>query len=177
MQQSSSDKSQRAYDLGYEYEKAWGDCSQATIRALMEVFGEKDPALFKGMAGFHGGGGCECDGSCGAYCASIFYLGMRKGRQLTDLGRDPQDPKALKGLGRLNQLIKAVHERFIAEYGSVVCSQICRNLYGRSFYFNDPDDGPKFEAKGGHDWGCTGVVGNGARWTVEVLEADEKNGS
>ena len=171
---TSSEKQQRAYDLGHRYEKEWGDCSQAAIRALMEAYGETDGAMFKGMAGFHGGGGCECDASCGAYCASIYYLSMRHGRELGDLGRDTKDPKALAGLNHLNSLVKKVHEKFMAEYGSITCSQICRKLYGRSFYFNYPDDGPKFEAAGGHDWGCTGVAGNAARWTVEVLEEDAK---
>jgi hypothetical protein len=49
-------------------------------------------------------------------------------------------------------------------------SQIHRKLYGRSFYFNDPDDVPKFEELGGHDLGCTGVVVNAAKWTVEVIQ-------
>lgn len=57
MADSFSGKQKKAYDLGHRFEKEWGDCSQATIRSLMEVYGETDGAMFKGMAGFHGGGG------------------------------------------------------------------------------------------------------------------------
>jgi hypothetical protein len=174
MARASEEKSKKAYDLGYKYEGVWGDCSQATMRALMEVYDEVDKNAFKGMAGFHGGGGCECDGSCGAYCASIGFLSMHYGRELDSLGKDPADPKSLVVLNRLNGLIKKVHDKFIADYGSIICSQIHRKLYGRSFYFNDPDDIPKFEKLGGHDWGCTGVVGSAAKWTVEVIGAEEK---
>ena len=63
---TSKQMQQKAYDLGYEYEGKWGDCSQAAIRSLMEVYDEVDKDVFKAMAGFHGGGGCECDASCGA---------------------------------------------------------------------------------------------------------------
>jgi len=173
MTSKSEEMQKKAYDLGYKYEGTWGDCSQAAIRSLMEVYDEVDKNVFKGMAGFHGGGGCECDASCGAYCAGMYFISMRYGRELDALGKDPDDPKALEVLGRLNGLIKKLHEKFIEEYGSIICSQIHRKLYGRTFYFNDPDDVPKFEEMGGHDWGCTSVVGNAAKWTVEILEAEK----
>ena len=88
------DLMKKAYDLGYSYEAKWGDCSQATIRALMEVYENTNKEVFKAMAGFHGGGGCEGDGSCGAYAASIYYLSMLFGRELEQLGKDPDDPEA-----------------------------------------------------------------------------------
>ena len=28
---------------------------------------------------------------------------------------------------------------------------------------------------GGHDWGCTSVCGNGAKWTVEILDEAKKD--
>lgn len=171
---ASEERQKRAYELGYKYEGAWGNCSQATMRALMEVYGEVDKGVFKGMSGFHGGGGAECDGSCGAYCATMYFLSHHYGRELDSLGQDPADPKARRVLIRLNGLVKKVHDKFIAEYGSIICTQIHRKLYGRSFYLSDPEDSRKFNEKGAHDWGCTGVVGNAAKWTVEVLEAEKK---
>lgn len=80
---ASEEMLKRAYELGHEYEASWGDCSQATIRALMEVCGEVDRHALRGMAGFHGGGGC--DGSCGALCAGIYFLSLRHGRELEAL--------------------------------------------------------------------------------------------
>lgn len=164
----------RAYNLGYEYEGKWGNCSQATIRAIMETYGEVDREVFKGMAGFHGGGACEIDGSCGAYASSIYFISLRYGRELDSLGEDPDDPSASKVSQRMDEVIKKIHDRFIEEYGSVICCSIHRKVYGRPYYLVDSDDMRKFEEKGGHDWGCTSVVGKAAQWTVEVLESEEK---
>jgi C_GCAxxG_C_C family probable redox protein len=169
------DLMKKAYELGYSYEAEWGDCSQATIRSLMEMYQNTDKEVFKALSGFHGGGGCEGDGSCGAYAASIYYLSMLFGRELEELGKDPDDPEAGAVLGRLNELVKEVHDNFIEEYGSVICSQIHRKLYGRPFYLNDEDEVKKIMDRGAHDWGCTSVVGNAAKWTVAVIEnADNK---
>lgn len=173
MAKTSEELQKKAYELGYKHEGQWGNCSQAAIRSLMEVYGGVDKQVFRSVAGFHGGGGCECDGSCGAYCASMYFLSSRYGRELDALGKDPDDPKSLKVLDRLNELVKKVHDKFIAEYGSIICGQIHRKLYGRSYYLRDPDEAQKFHERGAHDWGCTGVVGNAAKWTVEALEAEK----
>jgi len=162
---------QKAYDLGYEYEGKWGNCSQASIRALMETYDEVNKDVFRALGGFHGGGACETDGSCGAYVGATYFISMRYGRELDSLGRDPEDPRASKVTRRMNDLIRQMHEKFIQEYGSVICSSIHRKLYGRPYYLRDRDEIKKFNEKGAHDWGCTSVVGNAARWAVEVLES------
>lgn len=165
---------QKAYDLGYKYEGQYGACSQATMRALQEAYQEVNPEVFQAMAGFAAGGGIEGDGMCGAYVASIYFLSSKYGRRLEDLDKDPDDPKAEKILFETFSLVKKVHEKFMEKYGSVICHQINRKLYGRPYYLADPDELEKFDANGAHDWGCTSVCGEGARWTVEVLEEYKK---
>jgi C_GCAxxG_C_C family probable redox protein len=159
----------KAYDLGYKYEGKYGACSQATMRALQEVYDELNPDVFRAMAGFAGGGGIEGDGMCGAYVASIFFISSKYGRRLEDLERDPEDPSAEKILFKTFALVKKVHDKFIEKYGSVICHQIHRKLYGRPYYIADPDELEKFYANGAHDWGCTSVCGGAARWVVEIL--------
>jgi C_GCAxxG_C_C family probable redox protein len=163
----------RAYDLGYKYEGEWGNCSQASYRALMETYDQIDKEAFRGLAGFHGGGGCETDASCGAYVGSTYFISQRYGRDLDDLGTDPDDPKASRKHRKMNEVIKKLHDRFVEEYGSVICENIHRKLYGRAYYLRDKDEIKKFNEAGAHDWGCTSVVGKAAAWTVEILEAEK----
>jgi C_GCAxxG_C_C family probable redox protein len=162
----------KAYDLGYKYEGQYGACAQATMRALQEVYDEMNPDVYRAMAGFAAGGGIEGDGMCGAYVASIYCLSSKYGRRLEDLDVDPDDPGAEKIIIETSAQIKKVHDKFIEKYGSVICHHIHRKLYGRPYYVADPEELEKFYAAGAHDWGCTSVCGDAARWTVEVLEAN-----
>ncbi|MEA2015410.1 MAG: C-GCAxxG-C-C family protein, partial [Actinomycetota bacterium] len=91
-----------------------------------------------------------------------------------DIGKDPDDPRGSKKNRILNPLIKKLHERFMKEYGSIICHQIQRKIYGRPFYIVDKQELEKFEKAGGHNFGCTSVCGNGAKWTVEIFEEAKK---
>ena len=72
-------------------------------------------------------------------------------------------------------MIKELHTKFIKEYGSIICQQIHRKLYGRPYYLSDPQEAKKFDIAGGHDWGCTSVCGNAAKWTVEIFDEAKRS--
>ena len=63
-----------------------------------------------------------------------------------------------------------MRNRFIDEYSGIICHQIHRKLYGRPYYIADPEESKKFDLAGGHEWRCTAVCGNAAKWTVEILD-------
>jgi len=168
-------KAQKAYDLAFKYEHEWMGCAQCTIKALLDVYKIDNNDFFKALSGFAAGGAKEGDGMCGAYLAGVFFLGLEFGRNIYDIGVDPNDPRGSKKNRILNPLIKELHEKFIKEYGSITCHQIHRKLYGRPFYLADRQELEKFDLAGGHDWGCTSVCGNGAKWTVEILDKVKKD--
>ena len=170
MSEESKAKAQKAYALAYDYEKKLGACSQCTIKALQEVYDELDSKAFQALGGFAAGGGCECDGICGAYAAGIYFFGTKTGRSLEDIGSDPEDPAGKRKHRMQFKLVKKLHDRFVEKYGNVNCSSIQKKIYGRSFYLADRNDYKEFEKAGGHDWGCTGVCGDAARWVVEIYE-------
>ncbi len=165
-----SEKSDKAYELGFQIEKTEKGCSQSTFKALMETFGVVNPDAYRAMAGFSAGGGCLGDGSCGAYVGGTYFIGTQTGRRLEDIGADPDDPRASSKNKENFALVQELHNKFIEKYGSIICHQIHRNLYGRPYSITDPDEKVKFEQSGAHDWGCTGVCGDAARWTAEILE-------
>ena len=67
------------------------------------------------------------------------------------------------------ELVKNLYDRFVEEYGSANCSDIQKKLFGRNFNFWNPGDFEEFDKAGGHTDKCPSVVGNAARWTVELL--------
>lgn len=176
MDKKIKEKAKRAYEIAYKYEGDWGACSQCTIRALQKVYNEENSDIFQALGVFAAGGACECDGICGAYAAGIYFFGTRKGRRPEDIGVNPDDPKALEKHGEQFELVKKLHDRFVNKYGSVICGNIHRKLYGRIYYIADPEELEKFDKAGAHDWGCTSVCGDVAQWTVEIYEETiEKN--
>lgn len=167
-------KKTEAYELGYQFEGKWGNCAQATMWAATEALNiESYSEQLKVISAFHAGGGGLCDGSCGAYIAGSSLIAARFGRSVEQLGTDSEDPRATKTTLALNDVIARYHKKFIEEYGTVICTNIHRRLYGRTFHLHDQDDKDKFDAAGAHDWGCTSVVGKAAAWAVEILLENE----
>jgi C_GCAxxG_C_C family probable redox protein len=169
-----SKRSEEAYETAYGYERDYGNCAQATLKALMDVFDEDIETAYRGLGSFAGGGAAEGDGSCGAYVGGMFFLGMKTGRKFADIGKNSDDPAAAKITHANRRVAKLLHDRFIEKYGTVVCHQIQRKLLGRVYYIADLDQYKKFLEAGGHDTICTSVCGDAARWTVELIEAKEK---
>ncbi len=156
----------KAYELGYRYEREYMGCAQCVFAALTDTFnlrnGQTD-AIFQSLTALAGGGAGQGDGSCGAYVGAAAFIGYILGRSRDNFA----DPDRIRH--RTARLVDRVHQKFIDEYGTVVCHQMHRKIYGRPFWFKDPDEMAKFEAAGAHETGCTSVVGNGARWAAEVL--------
>lgn len=160
----------KARELAFEYERTIGACAQPVIRALQEVFGEEDDLAFKGLTGFSAGGANQIDGICGAYAAGVFYLSQKVGRSLRDFGKDEKDNAAISKLYDNFALVKQFRQKFREEYNTVICENIMRKLYGRSYNIEDADEFKKFDECGAHDWAETGVCGNAAYWVVEILQ-------
>ena len=89
-------KAQKAYDLAFKYEKEWRVCAQCTIKALLDVYNIDNNDFFKALSGFGAGGAMEGDGMCGGYLAGVFFLGLEFGRNIYDIGVDPDDPRGSK---------------------------------------------------------------------------------
>jgi len=58
-----SEIAEKAYDLGFEYEKVYRGCSQAGLAAIQDILNIKNDDVFKAATGFAGGGGLS-GGQC-----------------------------------------------------------------------------------------------------------------
>ena len=62
-------------------------------------------------------------------------------------------------------------DKFIKKYGAMSCATIQQKLFGRIYWITDPDEWAKFDTAGAHSAldKCMDVVGDAARWTLEIL--------
>ena len=160
---SVKELAEKAYSLGWEYQKTYRGCSQTLLAALQDTLGLRNDDLFKAATGLSGGGGTSIDGSCGAYAAAILFMSSIVGRERHDF----EDASRVRF--QSFELARKLHDKFVNEYGAVICRDIQRKLVGRGYYLGDPDEMRKFDDVGGHETVAPGVVANAARWTVEIL--------
>ena len=154
---------EKAYQLGQKYEQIYTGCSQCVVAALQDSLNIRNDAIFKAATGLAAGGGASIDGSCGAYTGSVMVLSYLFGRE-----REYFADTAGVLLNNF-ELIRKLHDKFIQEYGSVICRNIQTKVFGRPYYLADTDDFEKFEKAGAHDVHCPEVVGKAARWAAEII--------
>jgi len=160
---SKSEKVQKAYQLGYAYEGNYGACSQCTILAIMDALGSRNHDIFKASFGFAGGIG-SLSKTCGAFLAGVMMISFEHGRELEKISTQTEEEKR-----DCHQMVRDLHDRYINEYGSIKCAEVHQILFGRTFNQWDDAEFEEFLRLGGHEDKCTKVVGNVAKWTVELL--------
>ena len=158
---------QKAFDLGFKAEREYRGCAQCTISAMQDVLGIRNDFAYKAASGLAGGAGECIDGLCGAYSGAIMMMSLFFGRtrqeEATKFGRKEKYDSFY--------MAAALHDKFLEKYGTVICSEIHKKIFGRSFNLRDDKEKEEFRASGAHedDDKCCAVVGNGARWGVELI--------
>ncbi|HEY95476.1 MAG TPA: C_GCAxxG_C_C family protein [Dehalococcoidia bacterium] len=163
----SNDAIEKAYQLGKEYEKIYKGCSQCVIAALQDVFDIRNDDVFKAATGLAAGCGASTDGNCGAYSGAIMVLSMLQGRNRDDFA------DSTGAMFKSFILVRKLRDRFIHEYGSVICRNIQTKIFGRPYYLADIDEFEKFEKAGAHDIHCLEVVGKAAAWAAELVTEEK----
>ncbi|MBE0478298.1 C_GCAxxG_C_C family protein [Candidatus Aerophobetes bacterium] len=152
----------RAYQLGFEYEKTRHVCSQCVVAALEKIMGIEDEAIFQASYPLGGGLGSTTEGTCGALSGGAMILGYLFGRNRQEFDKGVSNKEA-------TYFAKKLYEKFVQEYGSCRCKDVQMKLFGRSFDFWDEQDRKAFEEAGGHSDKCPVVVGKTCAWTVSVI--------
>lgn len=160
---SKAEVAERAYRLAYEYESKYGNCPQCVIAAVSEVLDLQIDDVFKAGHALAGGVGLAGDGTCGALSGGVMAISYKHGRERKDFTRPRH--RRLKSYF----LAKELHDRFVEEFGSCICKDIQKKIFGRSFNLWDAEDYEKFKQMGGHTDKCTDVAGKAAKWTTEIL--------
>ena len=66
-------------------------------------------------------------------------------------------------------MAKALHDRFVEKYGSVICREIHDEIFGRRFDLWNHEGRKAFEDAGAHAEKCTGVVADASAWVCEII--------
>lgn len=163
----AQDAADRAYDAGKMNEKNYRGCAQCALGALQDAFDRRDDAVFQAATGLAGGGGLACDGSCGGYVGGIMFIGQLLGRERDNFA----DPEGVRL--QTAEMVRDLRQRFIDEYGSIICRNIQTRVMGRPYYIADPIEFERFHDAGAHDIHCPEVVGLAARWAAEIVAENE----
>jgi C_GCAxxG_C_C family probable redox protein len=155
--------SEKAYKLGFEYEKTYRGCSQCTIAAIQDVLGIRDDSVFKAGTGLAAGGGLTGIGVCGGYVGGVMVISQLLGRERSNF----EDPERIRF--KTFDLAKRLVDEFVHEFGTIICRDIQTKKFGRPYYIKDPEDFEKFEEAGAHDDKCTDVVGKAAQMAVRLI--------
>jgi C_GCAxxG_C_C family probable redox protein len=160
----------KTYAQGVAYESNSGSCSQCTAAALHE-FLEIDDAIVRAANSSCGGQAVTVMGTCGGVIGGTMVLDYFLGRPVEAMSSEPSKKAERERFRNAIGTAKLLCDRFVQEYGSILCSEIQRKLFGRTYYLPDPDEFQKFLKAGAHSdpTKCMRVVGNASKWTMEIL--------
>jgi C_GCAxxG_C_C family probable redox protein len=160
----------KAFELGVAYEKNSGSCSQCTAAALRDILGFEDIVVKVATSSCGGQAGLS-SGACGGVIGGTIVLDYYLGRPPYMVSATKMIPEGMGELARAMSAARALCDRFFHKYGSILCPQVQTSLYGRSYNLQDPADWKAFQEAGAHTdpSKCMSVVGNAARWTLEIL--------
>ena len=70
-----------------------------------------------------------------------------------------------------SEVAQLLYRNYVKQYGTIICPYIQDQIFGRHYYFSDPDEEQKFIKAGGpfDPDKCSHVVGTAARWVMEIL--------
>jgi len=158
-----SEIAEKAYNLGKEYERTYRGSSQCVIAALQDVLRLRNDDVYKAAMGLAGGTGLTCDSGCGAYTGAVLFLSSVVGRERNNFS----DSDKIRF--KTHQLVRKFREKFIQQYGSIICRDIQNKIFGRYYYLPHLQEFEKFHNAGAHDIHCPEVVGKAARWMTEII--------
>lgn len=148
--------------LGVENEAKYGGCAQCVLLTLSQTALDIDPKVIQSATALMAGG-VRSGNSCGAFNGALMALSCV-------LGRSPEHMEDLQGVSDTVVPARKLYQKFMDEYGSVLCRDIQYKIMGKSYRMYDPEDAKRFLEDGGHDDKCTNVVAKACVWVIEVLE-------
>ena len=168
---STDELLKKVYELGVAYETNSFSCSQCTVAALHRILDFPD-VLVKAACTGAGGTASQLVGTCGALTGGLMVLDYFFGRPFEHMSDKEmiQDPN-ISDLMAAMSISESLADNYFSEYGTITCANIQRQLYGRIFWLDDEEEFQKLDKAGGHSdpEKCPRIVGNAARWTLEII--------
>ncbi len=161
----------KAYELGFDFEKYSHSCSQSAVAAMHEML-DMDDAVVRVATSSAGGQAARVTGTCGALIGGTIVLDYFFGRPAEEMSHTGEAQANVASLHEAVGIAGTLFDKFVAEHGTIICPHLQTRLYGRPFFISDEEEMAKFERLGGHanpEKSCCRVVGNTTRWVMELL--------
>jgi len=164
---------ENVYHRAFQYEAKLGSCPQCVLAALKETLNVGDDSIFQASQGLTGGTSLSAQGTCGALAGGMIAISALVGRTYQEFSEGQKKRQVFK-------YTRQLYDKFIGEYGSPLCCDVQKKIFGRSYILIDKQDYEAFEKAGAHVDKCTSVAGNAAKWTAEIilnqLQGEQKEG-
>jgi C_GCAxxG_C_C family probable redox protein len=141
-------------------------CARSVLVGLKEIYDDIPEEMITAALSLAGGTG-GASASCGAYCCGLLAVGLKYNAPLAEELQNP----AVKQRGAAK--FSEYRDRFMKEMGTVMCPEIHKKLFGRSYTLYDPVEHEEFLTMPGHQVKCAEAVGMAARIAAEMILADE----
>ena len=175
LKKTKEELTNRAWELGIEYEAEYKGCCQATFLAIADALREggidifpkeMEEKLYSGICLLTAGVCMTGEGTCGAVAGSVMAYGMALGvPQHTD---DPEKGRAA-AIGIRDTLLAKYYDT----YGSILCKDVMRKYFGKAWDLVSDEMTQEFLSITD---GC--VIRQTAKWTTGIIldEIEKRNG-
>jgi len=144
-------------------------CAWSTLYGLSTYFAVPKEMVAASMA--LSGGGASSSGTCGALNSGLLVIGAKNFPPVEEQLNG--DEKTQEKNGAAFAKAFRLRDAFLAEYGCLLCRDVHKRLYGRSFNLLDEKEREEFLNLPGHREKCAEVVAFATRKTAEILLEDE----
>lgn len=155
----------RAYASGFQFEKMYRGCAQCTLLSMFNLSDSFDAGLFRCATGFSGGMAITGDGVCGGYSGGLLFMGKYVGRRYEQMVLDGDKEEQYHSYDMSQQL----RDLFVETFGSVICADIHRRIFGESFCLRTKPVRDRFEEAGAHTYKCTTVIAIATMFIARIM--------
>jgi len=151
---TEEDLPKRAAKLAKFLGEEFHGCAQITLKALQDTLGLTNIEVFKSASPL-AGGVARSGEVCGALLGALLCVGMVFGRsrlERTDLSED---------YAKAMEVACKIYDEFKEEFGTTICRELHKKLFGRVYNLRDPQDIKEFIESG--SWNkCAEVMAKAA---------------
>lgn len=144
-------------------------CAWSTLYGLSTYFEVPKEMVAASMA--LSGGGASSSGTCGALNSGLLVIGAKSYPTVEEQLRGEEKTKE-KNAAAFAKAFR-LRDAFLAEFGCLLCRDVHKRLFGRSFNLLDEKEREEFLNLPGHKEKCAEVVAFATRKAAEILLEDE----
>ncbi len=146
-------------------------CARSTLHGLQTCFSFIPPEMVAASWCFSGGV-ASSSGSCGALCSGLLAIGAK---YLPTMGEvENSSEEAQNKFEKGKEKLFAFREAFIKEFGTTLCPEVHKLIFGRSYNLRDEKERDEFLSLSGHEKKCAAVVAKAARMAAEIILEEEE---